>query len=96
MTELNKDSKAACGKHGLCSPTFVCHHVAFGSGTGFNVPDESPDPDLPFKEAWCDDCDERLMHAGKWTAELEQFANLTMICEGCYEERRYMRAKALS
>lgn len=51
------------------------------------------DPDLPFKNAWCDECDNLLMSVGEWNDETEAFANIMMICENCYEKRRAARAK---
>lgn len=93
MSELNKDSKVDCGEHGLVSPAFVCRHLVNWTGTGFNVPDDPPDPDLPFKNAWCDECDKLLMSVGEWNDETEAFADITMICENCYEKRRVARAK---
>lgn len=93
MSDLNKDSKVDCGEHGLRHPTFVCRHLFNWTGTGFNVPDGPPEPDWPFKQAWCDECDDLLMSVGEWNDETEAFADITMICEECYEKRRIARTK---
>lgn len=92
MSELDKDSKVNCDEHGVVNPSFVCRHLVNWTGTGFNVPDKPPDPDCPFKNAWCDECDKLLMSVGEWNDETEAFAGVTMICENCFEKRRVARS----
>ena len=93
VTELTKNSKVDCVEHGLLRPTFVCRHLLDRTGVGFNTPDDPPDSEWPFKQAWCDECDKMLMRVGEWNDESEGFAGITMICENCYEKRRLAAAK---
>jgi len=82
---LGPNSQAECRRHGLQRPTFVCIHIVQGTASGFFTPSGPPDP---FKEAWCERCDDILLREGEWNDTSESFAQVTMICEGCYEERR--------
>jgi hypothetical protein len=93
MSELTKDSRVVCGDHGPVLPTFVCRHLVAQSGTGFNVPDEPVNPEWPFRQAWCDECDALLMRVGEWNDESEAFAGITMICEICFDRRREARQR---
>ncbi len=83
--ELGPDSKAECPRHGIQRPTFVCIHIVEHTAVSFVTPSGPPDP---FKEAWCERCDALVMADGEWNERSEAFARITMICEGCYEERR--------
>jgi hypothetical protein len=94
MTEqLNKDSFMECPRHGIRKPTFICQHLPYASGAGFHEPNESPDPDVPFKNAWCDDCDRVLAEQGEWNDVSEGHARPIAICEGCFEDLRLRNAK---
>lgn len=74
-----------CSEHAGAYATFVCQHIAWGSGRGFNFGDMGD----PRPDAWCDDCDaELLRHGGEWTDESELFAKITMLCSGCYDRAR--------
>jgi hypothetical protein len=42
---LTKNSMMECPRHGLRRPRFICQHLQYGKGLGFNRPDESLDPD---------------------------------------------------
>ena len=83
---LTKDSMMECPRHGLQHPAFICRHLQYGKGLGFNQPDESPNPEFPFENAWCDKCDKFLQKAGEWNDKSESFASIMAICEGCFEE----------
>jgi hypothetical protein len=54
-----------CKRHGINKPAFICNHLQYGVGIGFNEPDEESDSDYPFKEAWCNACDAMLMEQGE-------------------------------
>ena len=75
-----------CPRHGLQRPTFICRHLQCGRGLGFNQPKELLDLELPFKNAWCDKCDQFLEKEGEWNDKSENFAGIMAICEGCFDE----------
>lgn len=85
---LNKNSLMECVRHGTHRPAFICQHLQFGAGLGFNQADEPFDPEWPFQNAWCDECDKVLLREGEWNDVSEGFAKITLICEGCLEEIR--------
>ena len=73
-----------CDRHGPTPATFVCQHVASGSGLGFYTATEDPDDLWP--DAWCGACEEVANAAGGWTDENSDVAGITMLCTWCYEE----------
>jgi len=83
---LTKDSMMECPHHELRRPTFICRHLQYGKGLGFNQPDVLLDPEWPFENAWCDKCDEVLQREGEWNDKSDSFAAIMAICEGCFEE----------
>lgn len=83
---LNKDSKMECARHGLQKPSFICKHLQYGEGIGFYEATDDPDPEYPFREAWCDECDKVLMEQGEWNDISEGHAQILPICEGCLNE----------
>ena len=83
--ELGPDSIAECPRHGRQRPTFVCTHIVQHTASAFFTPSGPPDP---FKQGWCERCDAVLAEEGEWNDAADAFAQITMICEGCYEERR--------
>ena len=85
-TPLTKDSKMECARHGLRRPAFICQHLHYGENVGFFEPDEDPDPDWPFRNAWCAECEAFAIEQGGWNEISEDFAQVMPICEGCYEE----------
>jgi hypothetical protein len=75
-----------CGVHGTREATFVCGHVTRGAGLGWVTAD---DPGNPYPHAWCRDCDRVLAEEGfAWNDRSEAFAQIRMVCAGCYEEFR--------
>jgi hypothetical protein len=85
---LDKDSMMECARHGAHRPAFICQHLRLGEGIGFNLAPEPVDPEWPFQNAWCDECDAVLLREGEWNDVSEGFAKITVICEGCLEEIR--------
>ncbi len=76
-----------CDRHGPSSATFVCQHVARGVGLGFFTSVE--DPSDPRPDAWCTACEEMVNAAGGcWDERTEAIAQITLLCEGCYDEVR--------
>ncbi len=90
---LNKDSVMECPTHGDRLPAFICKHLQYGEGLGFNQPDDPPEEDWPFQNAWCDECDKVLIEEGEWNDRSEGFAQIMAICEGCFEEIRKRNSK---
>ena len=86
--ELHKNSTMECERHGMHRPAFICKHLQFGERIGFNQPGGPFDPEWPFQNAWCDACDEVLLREGEWNDISEGFAQVMLICEGCFEEIR--------
>jgi len=74
-----------CHAHGTSYATFVCRHIQFGHGVGVHLADDD-DPLDQRPDAWCDVCDALLHEEGGWTERLRDFADLTLICAGCYDE----------
>ncbi|OEG73468.1 hypothetical protein BEL05_08625 [Shewanella colwelliana] len=83
---LNKDSKMECARHGLQKPSFICKHLQYGEGLGFYEATDDPDPEYPFREAWCGDCDKVLLEQAEWNDISEGNAQIMPICEGCLTE----------
>lgn len=81
-----------CARHGLKKPAFICKHLQYGVGIGFHEPDEAPDPEWPFKNAWCSECEKVALEQGGWNDVSEKFAQVMPICEGCYEEIKQRNA----
>jgi hypothetical protein len=75
-----------CARHGIQKPAFICKHLLHGVNIGFHEPEEDPDPEWPFKNAWCSQCEAVAVEQGGWNDVSEGFAQVMSICEGCYEE----------
>lgn len=75
-----------CERHGPSHATFVCQHLARGSGLGFFV--SVDDPADPRPDAWCAACEEVSNAVGGWNEESEKEAGITLLCAGCYDEVR--------
>lgn len=79
-----------CSSHGVCEATYVCRHI-WGSGdnvpsVGFNYSSLSNDA---YPNAWCDACDDFLMaNGGDWNDITEAFARVSLLCSGCYLQRK--------
>ena len=84
--QLNKDSVIECSIHGYQLPAFISQHLQYGENLGFHTPDDPPEKDWPFKNAWCDQCHEVLLSEGEWNDRSEGFSQIMAICERCYKE----------
>jgi hypothetical protein len=81
---------AQCDEHGDQEETFVCSHLAASlkslEPVGFFY--ES----LPRGDAWCSACEEvRIAEggdSGDWNERSEAFAQITLLCGGCYDKVR--------
>ena len=74
-----------CGDHGTGYQTFVCRHLADGTGRGFVFFEE---PDNPYPDAWCDACEVVREEVDGWDEESERTAGITLRCHHCYIEIR--------
>jgi hypothetical protein len=76
-----------CKRHGRGHATIVCGHLPGAVGAGFfsarGGPTEDERPD-----AWCVRCEEALDAEGGWNGAMQEFASLTLLCSGCYDEVR--------
>ncbi len=75
-----------CSIHGDKRPAFICKHLFGGEGLGFIESEEPVDPEWPFKNAWCSECNKVLEREGQWNDMSENFAGVMAICEGCYQD----------
>lgn len=85
---MSDEGKVECEVHGEASATFICHHLADGIRQGFNMGFDPDDPDARYPDAWCDKCEEVYQQAGEWNDTSEGFADIRMVCSGCYQEIR--------
>ena len=74
-----------CIHHGTCHKTYVCQHLAAGTGQGFVC---FENPDNPYPDAWCDECERARMDARGWNEESEKVAGITLRCHRCYLETK--------
>jgi len=85
-----------CSKHGHRYATFVCKHLVAGHGLGFFTPD--PDrvvnaEDSTDRQAWCAACDKIREAQGGWDGVSEGAAEITMICDACFEAARIRNSR---
>ena len=75
-----------CDEHGASETTYVCEHLAFGSGLGFH---QAVDSNQRRPDAWCDACEElRIEGGGDWDALGDRHPKLSVLCGGCYDYAR--------
>ena len=74
-----------CAEHGMAQRTYVCQHVARGSGLGFFY---FPNPDNPRPDAWCAECNAVRLASNGWNEENEKAAAITLLCGGCYDDAK--------
>ncbi|MCG8315482.1 MAG: hypothetical protein MI976_19920 [Pseudomonadales bacterium] len=80
--------KVECSTHGKTSATFICHHLSEGENLGFHMGFDPDDGDDLYPDAWCDKCDQVLEKEGEWNDASAAFANIKLVCSGCYQEIR--------
>jgi len=89
-TEVEKieENLIECETHGLMRTAFICQHLNNSIKTGFEEAFESykgmeleEDDDF---QAWCDKCEEQRLKTNGWNDESMNFANVKVVCEGCY------------
>ena len=87
-----KDRYVQCSKHEYRRVAFVCNHLNQTSRVGFNEAFETyegmqlaEDDDF---QAWCDECEKVRERTGGWNEESMAFADIKVVCEKCYFERK--------
>ena len=45
-------------------------------------------PDKPRPDAWCRKCEDMVNADGGWNEENEKIAQITLLCEKCYDEAK--------
>ena len=76
-----------CASHGEQEATFVCSHLAASLGARESVgfywsPNEGSDRG----DAWYARCEDvRIRCGGDWNDESEAFANIQLLCGGCWD-----------
>jgi hypothetical protein len=83
-----------CCRHGRSHATFVCGHLVQGVGRGFVA--TSAEPGDPRPDAWCAHCDEVFQAETGWNDVSESYAEITVICAGCYDEARSRNLRSAS
>ncbi len=83
------EEKVICDEHGAgMSATFTCRHIARGEAARF-LSDEEATADAPWPDAYCEQCAAfRDAQGGEWNDVSEEFADVTVLCHRCYEDRR--------
>ncbi len=78
--------KVECCSHGSRNAAYVCTHTVdtlrdnIPRGLTYVIDDDG------CYNGYCDECDDVLERCGgEWNDESEGFAQVTLICEGCFE-----------
>jgi len=83
---MNNDAETVeCLEHGTSQRTYVCRHVAQGSGKGFFF---YSDPDNPRPDAWCAECNAVMLADDGWNEVNEKAAEITLLCGVCYDNAK--------
>lgn len=78
-----------CSTHGTKSEAWVCQHLVGGEDrVGFHVGYSIDEPDQYYPDAWCDACEDVLEAEGEWNDASQAFADIKLVCSGCYQEIR--------
>jgi hypothetical protein len=77
-----------CSVHGPQPETFVCQHIVDGltrrDRVGFFW--TADDPDNPRPDAWCAECEERVLQTdGEWVGEALDLLKPKILCGACYD-----------
>jgi len=93
LDDTDAPRRISCGTHGEVGPAFVCGHLLRDRSTALGFNPATPEPGEE-PQAWCDDCDRAVLAAGDWTPELEERADIRLICEFCFETLRQIHQRA--
>jgi hypothetical protein len=85
-----KKNTVTCDKHSTSRAAFICQHLNTKTKTGFEEAFSSykgmeleEDDDF---QAWCSECEKVRQNTKGWTEASMEFANIKLVCEGCYFE----------
>ena len=86
-----------CRVHGTSRAAFVCQHLNTTTRTGFEEAFEtyrgmelSEEDDF---QAWCAECETERSRTNGWNDESMEFANIRVLCEGCYVDIKEFNAE---
>jgi hypothetical protein len=80
--------RVECSVHGPGVATFTCQHLRLGSACGFFRASEDLASD-PYPDAWCSACEEVFVREDGWNDRSVEFAKISVLCPGCYEDSRH-------
>ncbi|MCP4928701.1 MAG: hypothetical protein GY918_06550 [Gammaproteobacteria bacterium] len=85
---MAKQRHTQCATHGKQPETFVCQHILGGlidkKRVGFFWTQD--DPENPYPDAWCSDCEERVKKTGgDWAGEALDKLKPEVLCAECYK-----------
>jgi len=81
--------KINCNRHGEKSVTLICTHIAQAADTGKRVGFcWSREDEQTYPDAWCYECNSKLMSLDAWTKEMFELASFKVTCSECYKEIR--------
>lgn len=85
-----------CGTHGRSAPAYVCSHLVEGlrgrdiRSIGFHEGEAQSAEDAEGECGWCQACEDVRAAEGGWNDRSEGYAQITLICSGCFEEIRQL------
>lgn len=85
LSVMDAAPEVDCERHGRRPAALCCRHVARESGRGFY---SAPSDELARPQAWCAACDALLRRRGAWSEEVFEEAEMTLLCELCWDEAR--------
>jgi hypothetical protein len=82
-----------CDIHGTRDAAFLCIHLTARDehAQGFNH--SAATSDMPFPDAWCDNCEIIRAQAGGWNNDNGKLAQVKAVCAGCYNVARIRNTK---
>jgi hypothetical protein len=93
-SDMSERQSVTCGAHGETPATFMCRHVATGSGCGFHASVQDTTDRWP--DAWCDLCEQAFQAAGgEWNEVSEAGLDAQLLCTHCYEAARARNIRVL-
>ena len=84
----DRTKSVECERHGQGYETFVCTHLRKGVACGYVSSTGLDRGDDPWPDAWCSVCEEVRAKEGGWNDVSEAFADIVLLCSGCYEDAR--------
>jgi hypothetical protein len=73
-----------CAAHGESQFAYVCKHLIENPRQHWCC--GYPEPDAPWRDAWCDACNAAFEREGEWNENSEGEADIGLLCCHCYED----------